>query len=407
VGSPLAVHSRAPATVLISGAGIAGPTLAFWLHAAGFTPVLVESSPQLRTGGFVIDLWGLGYEIAQHMGLGDELDRVGYHVQEMRIVDDRGRRIAGFGNRVLQELTGGRFVTLARGDLSRLLFERIQAETEIILGDEIVAIRDQAEGVYVQFRDASERRFDLVVGADGLHSNVRRLVFGPQEAFETGLGYLAAAFEVAGYRPRDENLYVLYGKPRRMVGRFALRDDRTLFLFVFVDEAGRETASLDQGRKKALLLEHFASCGWEVPAILDELGRSNEVYLDRVSQIRMPQWSSGRICLVGDAAFCVSLTAGQGSALAMTGAYVLAGELARAGGRHPHAFHSYEQRLREYVRSKQRGAAHFAQSFAPRTHLGLWVRNQLMRLTAIPQLARLTIGGGVADTINLPHYPWS
>lgn len=406
VSSPGALRSRAPATVLISGAGIAGPALAFWLDKAGFSPVLVESAPQLRSGGFVIDFWGLGYAIAQRMGLRHELDRVGYHVREMRFVDDRGRRIAGFGTKVLQQLTGGHFVTLARSDLSRLLCEKIQGRSEIILGDEIVAIRDQPEGVYVEFRHAPARSFDLVVGADGLHSNVRRLVFGPQAEFETTLGYLAAAFEVSGYRPRDENVYVVYGKPRRMVGRFALHDDRTLFLFVFVDDVGRETASFDQQGKRALLREHFASSGWEVPAILDALDRSDEVYLDRVSQIKMPQWSRGRICLVGDAAFCVSLTAGQGSALAMTGAYVLAGELARAGGRHSHAFHSYEQRLRRYVASKQRGAAHFAQAFAPRTQLGLWVRNRLIRMTAIPQLARLMVGDTV-DTMALPHYPWS
>ena len=175
------------ATVLISGGGIAGPTLAFWLKAAGFAPTLVERAPALRTGGYVIDFWGLGYEIAARMGLAADLDRVGYHLREMRIVGDRGERVAGFGAQVFGELTGGRYVTLGRSDLSRLLFDKIK-DTAIIFGDEIVGLEQHADGVQVRLKHAGERWFDLVIGADGLHSNVRRLVFGPQDRFERQLG---------------------------------------------------------------------------------------------------------------------------------------------------------------------------------------------------------------------------
>ena len=220
-------------TVLISGAGIAGPTLAFWLARAGFRSTLIESAPALRTSGYVIDFWGLGYDIAERMGLSDEVNHVGYHIREMRIVDDNGNRIAGLGTRVFRELTGGRFVTLGRSDLSRLLFEKIRGTTETIFGDEIASLQEQPDGVEVQFRNAKERRFDLVIGADGLHSRVRQLVFGPQDQFERHLGYYVAAFEVQGYRPRDENIYIIYSQPGRMLGRFALHDDGTLFLFVF------------------------------------------------------------------------------------------------------------------------------------------------------------------------------
>ncbi|WP_409188182.1 FAD-dependent monooxygenase [Bradyrhizobium sp. RDM4] len=165
-------------------AGIAGPTLAFWLKAAGYEPTLVERAPAPRSGGYVIDFWGLGYDIAERMALTPAITAAGYHAQEMRIVGDDGRRIAGFGTTVFDELTAGRYVTLARSDLSRLLLEKISGSTEVIFDDEIVGIDEQSDGVRVQLRRGGQRRYDLVVGADGLHSAVRRLMFGPQESFE-------------------------------------------------------------------------------------------------------------------------------------------------------------------------------------------------------------------------------
>ena len=253
-------------TVLISGAGIAGPTLAFWLKAAGFEPTLIERAPALRTGGYVIDFWGLGYDIAERMGLAKDINRIGYHVREMRIVNDRGERITGFGTKVFHELTGGRFVTLGRSELSRLLFEKIKGATEVIFGDEIVGIQEHADGVQVQLRHGSERRFDLVIGADGLHSEVRRLAFGPQHQFERHLGYVVAAFEVRDYRPRDEDVYLMYGQPGPMVGRFTLHDDRTLFLFVFAAASGSLPATLDL--QKTMLRERYRDGKWECPRIL-------------------------------------------------------------------------------------------------------------------------------------------
>ena len=390
--------------VLISGAGIAGPTLAFWLKAAGFEPTLIERAPALRAGGYVIDFWGLGYDIAERMGLATDIDRMGYHMRELRIVDDRGERVTGFGTKVFNELSGGRFVTLGRSDLSRLLFEKIKDTTEIIFGTEIVDLQEHADSVQVQFNTGDERRFDLVIGADGLHSNVRRLVFGPEDRFEKQLGYLVAAFEVRGYRPRDEDVYVIYSEPGRMLGRFALHADRTLFLFVFAADVDPLPAVLDL--QKAMLRERFGDGKWECSRILGELDRTQDLYFDRVSQIMLDSWSRGRVALAGDAAFCVSLMAGQGSALAITAAYVLAGELAKARGRHEVAFGKYEELLRAYIEMKQRGAERFAGAFAPRTQFGLFFRNQVIKAFAIPRLARLAFGRDIIDTMQLPDYQW-
>ncbi len=255
-------------TVLISGAGIAGPTIAYWLKAAGYVPTLVERAPALRRGGYVVDFWGLGYDIAERMGLLPAIDDVGYHAQEMRIVDDGGRRIAGFGTRVFDELTGGRYITLARSDLSRLLTGTIGDSTEIVFDDEIVSLEERADEVRVQLRRGGERGFDLVIGADGLHSTVRRLAFGPQHAFERHLGYVVAAFEARGYDVRNENMYLMYGQPGHMIGRFALHDDRTLFLFVFADDAGRWPGT--PADQKAKLRDVYGCARWEWPAIRNE-----------------------------------------------------------------------------------------------------------------------------------------
>jgi len=330
--------------VLISGAGIAGPTLAFWLRKYGFAPTLVETAPALRTRGYVIDFWGRGYDIAEKMGLLPDITRIGYHMQELRIVDDRGRRLSGFGVQAFRELTGGRYITLGRSDLSKLIYDRISGSCEIIFGDSITSLREAHDEVHVEFEHGGERRFDLVIGADGLHSRVRKLVFGPQERYEKDLGYRVAAFEAGRYRPRNELVYIIRGAPGRQVGRFALHDDRTLFLFIF--DGGGEPEANGVAAQRAILRKAFEGDGWELPRILAALDTCNELYFDRVSQIRMDAWSQGRIALVGDAAFCVSLLAGQGSALAVTAAYVLAGELATSPGRPQAAFRRYEDRLR-------------------------------------------------------------
>ncbi len=388
---------------LISGAGIAGPATAWWLNAAGWQTTIVESAPAPRTGGYVIDFWGLGYDLAERMGLSEGIERSGYHMRELRVAGDDGRRLAGFGTRVFDELTGGRYVTLPRSDLSRLLLQAVAPETDLVYGEEIVEIGAAGRGgLRARLAGGEVVPCDLVIGADGLHSGVRRLAFGPQARFEKPLGYAVAAFETTGYRPRDPDVYVLYGKPGRMVGRFTLRDDRCLFLFVFELEGAPPAAP---EARKALLHDLYGYDGWETQEILRRLDDADDVYLDRVSQIVAPSWSAGRTVLVGDAAHCVSLLAGQGAALAIVGAYVLAGELSRPQRRIENGLAAYERFLRRYVASKHAAAVRFAGAFAPRTAFGVWFRNLVIRLLAIPGIARIALGRDIFDRLALPDYP--
>jgi 2-polyprenyl-6-methoxyphenol hydroxylase-like FAD-dependent oxidoreductase len=391
-------------SVLISGIGIAGPTLAYWLSSYGFTPLLIEQSARLRTGGYLIDFWGLGYEIAARMGMLPALLREGYQVQELRFVDDPGRRIAGFGADVFRKLAGGRYVSLLRGDLARAIYGKIEDRCETIFGDSVAGLEQTADGVRVRFEHAPARTFDLVIGADGLHSAVRRLAFGSQDRFETYLGYMAAVFEIGRYRARDELVYVSYSTPGKLAARFAMRDDRTMFLLVFAAAQPPSPGADDIQAQKAILHSHFADAGWECPQILAALERCEDLYFDRVSQIRMNSWWRGRVALVGDAAFCPSLMAGQGAALAMTAAYVLAGELAEMESRPEQGFQRYENVLRPFMTSKQDAAQRFAGSLMPKTRFGLFVRNQITKTLRVPFIADLVLGRSLQDRLPLPDY---
>lgn len=394
------------ATVLISGAGIAGATLAYWLRRAGFTPVLVESAPALRTGGYMIDFWGPGFEVAERMNLDHRLRHVGYRVRELRVVDNEGLVRARVGTEALLRSMGERYVSLLRGDLAAELYRLIEGRVEILLGEEVMALNEDGSGVQAHFASGALRRFDLVVGADGLHSRVRRLVFGTRKEAEVPLGYFAAAFTAASYPHRDELVYVSHATRGRQVARFALRDRRTVFFMVLLAELaqGRLLHTVDQ--QKAFLRDAFVSAGgWEMPDVLRALERAEDLYFDTVSQIRLPRWACGRVALLGDAASCPSLLVGEGASLAMAGAYLLAGELASRAS-HEAAYAAYESRLRPLIARKQQAARRIGGWFAPRTRFGLHLRNLLTRVAGVPALSRMVAGSLVRDELVLPAYDW-
>ena len=391
--------------VLVVGAGIAGPTLAYWLRRTGHEPTIVERAPRLRSGGYLVDFWGTGFDVAERMGIVPRLEEDGYHVRELREVSRTGRRVSHLDpSRLIDEL-GGRYVTVARSDLSAAIYDAIDGGVETIFGDSVESIDDHGDRVTVGFERGGSRDFDLVVGADGLHSTVRALTFGPQTQFERSLGIAVAAFELPGYRPRDELVAVTHTEVGLQVLRVSIRNDTTLFCFTFRHDG--ELPLNDVGAQQDVLRERFANRGWEVPRILDRIGDAATFYLDRASQIRMPDWSRGRVVLIGDAAAAPSLLAGQGSALAMVEAYVLAAELHRFGSDHQSAFDAYHRRLSAVLVSKQDAAIGLGSAFAPRARWQVTARSAVVGLMGIPLVARLAMGRSLRDPIELPATPAS
>ena len=391
-------------SVLISGAGIAGPTLAYWLWRRGFEPTLIERAPRFREGGYMIDFWGVGLATAERMDLLPRLREVGYFIDHIRFVDDKGRTRSEMGGEVLRRALADRFISLPRGDLAKAIFDTVAGRTEVLFDESVTAIREDPAGVEVSFERSPPRRFDLVAGCDGLHSAVRRTVFGPEDQFEKYLGYYTASFLTSDYPHRDERAYLSYAAPGRQISRYALRGNRTAFFFIFARE-DRIDRVQGENEPKEILKETFSRDGWiEVPEILERLEACDDLYFDSVSQIRMPQWSRGRTVLLGDAAYCPSLLAGEGAAFAMAGAYILAGELHRAGGDYSRAYSAYENRFRGFIEEKQRGAERFATAFAPRTRFGLFVRDLVLRASSFRPVGNWLMREFVADPFELPDY---
>ena len=319
-----------------------------------------------------------------------------------------GRRIAGFPVSALTRATHGRYISIPRADLADVIYREVRDRVEAIFNDSIREIEQTANAVRVSFERAPARTFDIVVGADGLHSRVRHLIFGADENYERFLDYKVAAFQVSGYRPRDELTYVMYPQVDQQLGRFALRDDRTLFLFTFADEIQEPPETSAVAGQKQFVRKRFENGGWECPQILDAMESSDDFYFDRVSQIHMDPapglWTKNRVTLIGDAASCVSLLGGEGSGLGMAAAYILAGELHRSGGHFDLAFARYQNQFGPFVAEKQGAARRFAGIFAPKSQLALFLHNEVMNLMSIGWVARLAGGSALSDSLVLPDY---
>lgn len=385
--------------VAISGAGIAGPTLAHFLLRQGHQPLLIERAPEFRRGGYVIDFWGTGYQVAERLGLIEAVLAKGYRVREVRLVGEGGRRIGGFDGRAFERPTGGRFTSLPRGDLAGVLWDALEGRVETRFGESIASVDEDAEGVTLRLEGGGVERADLLVGADGLHSRVRALRWGPQAEYERPLGYHVAAYRIEGYARRDEDVYVSYAEPGLSVSRFSLKGGLTLVLLVFGDQhlpAGVEEPD-------TIVRQVFGRAGWEVPALLEAMPSGEDLYFDRVSQMVVPEWHRGRSVLLGDAAFCPSLLAGEGTGLAMTGACVLAAELARADW--SVALPGYEAQMRPFIEAKQKSARAFAGTFAPATQWGIRLRAMATWAMRVPWIADLLIGNSIKDDFALPDEP--
>jgi 2-polyprenyl-6-methoxyphenol hydroxylase-like FAD-dependent oxidoreductase len=387
--------------IAINGVGIAGPTLAYWLRRFGHEPVLFERAPAARTGGYVIDFWGLGFEIAERMGLVPALLSRCYRMRRLSMVDADGKEVAGLNVDAVREQLGGRFISLARADLAAVLLKACEG-VEVQFGVSIVDVVHDAEGVTAVLSDQRRERFALVVGADGLHSRIRELAFGPETRVEAPLGCHVAAFRMPGYPKRDELTYVSHTVRSRQAGRVSLHDDDTLALLICRSDL------VDGGPPNephvACLRRVFGGMRWEVPDMLDRMEQADDLYFDRVSQIHLDRWTSGRVALVGDAAACASLLAGEGTGLAMIEAYVLAGELHRAGGDIASASAAYEARLRPFVAAKQKAALSLRQFFAPRTAVARWLRDLAVNALSLPVVGRHILARSLRDDFVLPDY---
>ncbi len=385
--------------IAISGAGVAGAALAHWLHRSGHNPTLIERAPAFRTGGYMIDFWGIGYRVTRKMGIESAIRDAGYDVESVRSLGPDGATRAELRVDVFRRMVGNDYTSLPRGDLAAAIYRTVEGSVPTVFDDSITGIDQRPDGVRVAFEKSPADDFDLVIGADGLHSNVRRLVFGPEDRFEHYLGCKVAACVVDGYRGGSSDTYLTYSVPGRQIGQFTLRGNRTMFLFVFRDQHDNRGMT-----PKEQLHSQFDDAGWESQQILAAVDGVDDLYFDVVSQIRMDRWSNDRVLLIGDAAGCISLLGGEGTGLAITETYALAGELARAGDNHRRAFESYESLLRPFIESKQAGAERMLGFFATRTRFGLWFRDVALRAMNLGRPIAGLFAGSVRDDLDLPDY---
>lgn len=330
--------------VLISGASVAGPALAYWLHRHGMRATVVERAPVVRPGGLAIDFRGSAMTVLDRMGILDEVRRHATDMGDATVVDADGTPVAVMPSAIF---TGD--LEVLKSDLTRILYDLTAPDTEYVFDNSITALTEEADGVLVEFERGPARRFDLVVGADGVHSKVRALTFGPEENYVRSLGYFFASFALPNYlNLRRTGLAHLAGD--RTVNVFSRNDDREAragFMF----PVGDAVPTRDGDTQRRLLREAYAHVGWEVPRILAELAVSPDFYFDEICQVELDRWSTGRVALIGDAGYCSSPMSGRGTSQALIGAYVLAGELARSDYRT--AFAAHERVLHDYVATNQ------------------------------------------------------
>jgi len=382
--------------ILVSGASVAGPSVALWLGRAGHEVTVVEIAPTLRKGGYAVDFRGdVFLTVLERMGVLGELRERQTGGNAMRFVDSSGKQLM----RLPPEFAGGELEVL-RSDLSQVLYEHGRDVAAYRFGDSIASLRETAGGVDVTFESGLEETYDLVIGADGMHSVVRRLAWPAERVTERHLGYYVAGWEVPNTIGSIEDS-LLYNVPGRMASVSADRRDPALAqtLFVFKSPVLAYNRR-DRDQQKAIIREHFADLGWRVPELLEGLPSATELYFDSISRVHVDRWSTGRIVLLGDAGYGATFGA-LGTGTAVVGAYLLAGEL--AAGNYPGAFERYESRLRKAVSTTQDGS-HAGRFLAPATSFGIAARNRtLNNRFLLGQMIKMA--QKMSTLVELPDYP--
>src|SRR5262245_51441513 len=364
---------------LISGAGPAGLTAAYWLRRYGHSPSIVERAPSLLVGGYKIDVRGAALQVLRQMGVHDAVVAAHTDLQGAMLVDKAGNvvnRMSGddFGHRV------GGDVEIVRGTLCQVLRDRL-GDVELLFGDTVQGITQSSGGARAQFTRNGVREFDCVVGADGLHSTVRRVVFGEESRFLRDLGLYLCVYSVPNYLQLDRT-EVQYSELGRIAAIWSSRGDansRACFGFA---APHLQIDLRDRAQQQQALRTVYAGIGWEVPRLLDLMETASDWYFDKAAQVNMPHWTQGRVALAGDAGYCASPMSGQGTSLALIGAHVLAGELAAASGDAPRAFAEFENVMRPFVAANQALGLKSAKLMrsGERKSVGSWLLKQLMRI---------------------------
>ena len=372
--------------VLISGAGIAGLSLALRLRQRGMTPIVVERSPRLRDGGYMLGLSDPGLDAAERMGVADALRAARHMPRRLAYVDWDGRERFALGGPALDRLVGERRFNLLRGDIERTLHERVRDDVEVRFGASVESLDERPNCVGVRLSADAEIGCDLVVGADGLHSRVRALRFGPEERFVRPLGARVAAFLLDRSEFPDPEPGTSYSltEVRRAVALASVGEDRLVAFFIWRTDGRPRLRTAEEELRAAC-----AGADWHVPALLDRLAGPHDLYFDEVAHVVVPRWRDGRAVLLGDAAFAVSLIAGKGATLAMAGAVVLADALADRPGAIDEAAAAYEARVRPWAEAAQRMARRNARLFTPANRVQLLLREAVLRLAGWPFLAPL------------------
>ncbi|NEA45307.1 FAD-dependent monooxygenase [Streptomyces sp. SID10815] len=389
--------------VLISGAGIAGPALAYWLHHHGLHATVVERAPAPRQGGQTVDLRGAGRDVARRMGLEPALRAAATGEEGIRFVDAAGRTRAAFPAGAF----GGRGPTaeleILRADLSRLLYEATSEHTEYLFEDEITRLTDTGEQVHAAFRNRPGRSFDLVVAADGARSRTRDLVFG--DTTDTKAVGLSTAYFTIPRDPGDDRWARWHSATggRTMTLRPDNQGTIRACLSFLSPPSGHER--LGPEAQKRLLHQVFTGAGRQAPHVLAAMDTAPDFFFETVVQVRMPCWSRGRVAVVGDAGYCASPLSGMGTSLALVGAYVLAGELG-LHSHHTRAFQRYEALLRPYAERAQNLPPGVPRIASPRTRPGIHALHIALRAASRPGIAQALRRFLVppADTFTLPSY---
>ncbi|MEU7579894.1 FAD-dependent monooxygenase [Streptomyces sp. NPDC041068] len=385
--------------VLISGAGVAGSALAFWLNRYGYVVTVVEKADTLRCGGYPIDVRGTALEVVRKMGILPRLRQAHIDLRRLTFLDGDGEEVVSLHPHNLTGGVAGQDLEVRRGDLTDALYTAVRDDVEFLF-DEFIDTLDQSDhGVDVTFRGGDRRTYDMVFGADGLHSRTREFLFGPEERFHRYLGYCFAGFTMRNTFGLSHET-VMWNTPGRAAALYAVGDNDDVHAFLnFARPEPPFGAFRNPEAQRDLVASVFAGAGWEVPGMLGAMRDADDLFFDVVSQIRMPRWSSGRVALVGDAAYAPSFLTGQGTSLALVGAYMLAGSLANRD--HAAGFAAYEHHTREFVTVNQDQVGMGDAILFPTTARALEQRNDMLRrLGAMPAAE----GRPAHSALTLPEF---